>query len=152
THAAAPHVVRVSPDGRQVAWVGGDRLVHVLDIGSGATRGLSGHADDVTDVAYAPDGRTIVSAARDGDRRTWDAANGQPGEIFRAGGRIARIAVAPDGGRIAARLADRVVVLDRRGGEVALAGTPAGSSRPAWSADGTRLAVGGKTTAVYDAT
>src|SRR5262249_36982555 len=30
--------------------------------------------------------------------------------------------------------------------------TPAGSSRPAWSADGTRLAVGGKTTAVYDAT
>src|SRR5262249_34159629 len=76
TPAAAPHVVRVSPDGRQVAWVGGDRLVHVFDIGSGATRGLAGHADDVTDVAYAPDGRTIVSAARDGDVRTWDAANG----------------------------------------------------------------------------
>src|SRR6185503_14312563 len=39
---------------------------------------LTGHTDQVRDVAFAPDGRSLASTGNDGTLRLWDLATRQP--------------------------------------------------------------------------
>jgi WD40 repeat protein len=61
--------VNFSPDGRYVAAVGADAVVHVWDIQTKSeARGLRGHTDWVTAVAFSPDGRYIASVGVEKDK------------------------------------------------------------------------------------
>ncbi len=59
--------VSLSPDGRQLATCGIDRLVRVWDAGTGTlVRELPGHTTEVFCVRFAPDGRSLFSGDLDG--------------------------------------------------------------------------------------
>ena len=64
---------------------------------------LTGHGDQVHQVAYAPDGRTLASASWDGTIRFWNARTGRPlGAPLRAEqGKLTALAFSPDGRKLA---------------------------------------------------
>jgi WD40 repeat protein len=66
----------VSPDGSFV--VSDDEKTLVLwDLGSGGTRILAGHADEINDCAVSPDGAFVLSASSDRTLKLWDARTGR---------------------------------------------------------------------------
>jgi WD40 repeat protein len=63
-----------SPDSQLLAFGSAAGSVGVLPVepnAFGPARYLSGHADIVTAVVFAPDGRSIVSSSLDGTVRVW---------------------------------------------------------------------------------
>jgi WD40 repeat protein/serine/threonine protein kinase len=98
-----------------------DARVHVFDpTGTEAPFTLSGHADPVTSVAWAPDGR-VVSASYDKTVRVWDLETRRARSVLQ-GHAEAVLAVACDGGnRIVSGSADGTLRLWRvEGGEAGL--------------------------------
>jgi WD40 repeat protein len=114
-----------------------------------ASRLLSGHDDQVQELAYAPGGRTIVSASWDGSVRFWDARTGQQrGDPLQAGqGRLTGLAFSPRGRLVATGGADGTVRLwdarSRRSAREPLTGHEGMVHAIAFSSDGELLASAG---------
>jgi AraC-like DNA-binding protein len=85
---------RVSPDGRLVAYGafpanGGASELWTTDLGTGATRQLTGGGDDANDPQWSPDARTLAySAVSEGDKRVFlrPAAGGPARPLAHGGG------------------------------------------------------------------
>jgi WD40 repeat protein len=66
-----------SPDGTTLA-AARERAVELWDAATGRkVRELTGHAEQVTALAWSPDGKRVAAAARDGAVRVWDSDSGQ---------------------------------------------------------------------------
>lgn len=71
-HHAAVRAIAFSPDSRQLASAGADRLVKLWDVETGkeiAT--FSGHRRAVRSLVYSTDGRRLFTGASDGSVRAW---------------------------------------------------------------------------------
>jgi len=68
----------ISPDGKQLAAGGADKIIRVIEVTSGReVRQLSQHADWVMGLAFNLDGTRLASASRDGTARVFDPATGE---------------------------------------------------------------------------
>lgn len=107
------YAAAISPDGRKVAFGGGDSSVRVWDISTGReVRKLDGHAGRVWAIAFAPDGRRLASAGFDTFIRLWDLGTGR--EIRRFTGHsdyVRGLAFSRDGRRLLSSGDDRSVRL-----------------------------------------
>lgn len=67
-----------SPDGRTLASAAADRMIHLLDVASGATRrSLEGHTHHVLGQAWQADGQTLASSSADQTVRIWNTLTGE---------------------------------------------------------------------------
>ncbi|MEZ6139904.1 MAG: c-type cytochrome domain-containing protein [Zavarzinella sp.] len=63
----------LSPDGKQLAAGGCDRIIRVWDLASGKiVREFENHADWVMGVRFTPDGTRLLSCSRDKTAKIWD--------------------------------------------------------------------------------
>lgn len=100
-HPGVVQAISYSPDGRHLAFAGGDRNVYVFDAQALAPAvTLHGHAKPVTSLAFSPDGQTLLSCDEEGRLRAWDWRAGRllrdlasPTEGFRP----RKVAFSPDG-------------------------------------------------------
>lgn len=107
------YAVAISPDGRKVAFGGGDTSVRVWDIAAGRElRRLDGHGGRVWAIAFAPDGRRLASAGFDNVIRLWDLGTGR--EVRRFAGHsdyVRSLSFSRDGRRLLSSGDDRMVRL-----------------------------------------
>jgi WD40 repeat protein len=87
--------VAISADGARIA-VASDGGVHVVDLASGETRRLVGHAGTVGSVDFLPGGGRLLSSGADGTVRLWDIPTGD-GVIVRREPKIVRVRASADG-------------------------------------------------------
>ena len=81
-----------SPDERWYVTANSDGMIWLFSTGSVESYSLSGHADQVHSVAYAPNGRLLVSASADRTVRVWNMADrreqmvlpGHTGTVYQA--------------------------------------------------------------------
>lgn len=101
--------VRFSPDGKQLAAIGADKLLTVFDTTSGKpVTGFAAHAGDVLDVTFTPDGQRLLTVGDDHTARIWDVATGKPLAVLRGHtDRVTGVACGPDGKTLATASADR---------------------------------------------
>jgi WD40 repeat protein len=118
-------------------------VVYLIDLETGALRGLRGHHEGVVAVAAARDGRTLASGGSDGEVRLWDLRSGASRLLATHGGKVWRIRISPEGTRIYSLGLDRTLRMtpvDGKGKQ-----TWSVDCRRCWaldlSPDGNRLAV-----------
>ena len=115
-----------------------------------ASRLLSGHTNQVHEVAYSPEGDTIASGSWDGTVRFWDARSGRlRGRPLPARqGKLTALAYSPDGRFLASGGADATVQVwdtrSRRRSGKPLTGHKGTVNALAYSPSGALLASGGK--------
>lgn len=77
-HKDAIYGLAFSPDGKELATAGYDRVIRVWTVGQSAPRlALTDHSDAVYSVAFSPDGKLLASGSADRAVKVWDAANGK---------------------------------------------------------------------------
>jgi WD40 repeat protein len=146
-HVGSIHLVRVRPDGAQLASAGSDGTLRIWDLSTGREiHTLRGHNGAILDAAFSADSTLIASAGVDGRVRLWDVATGQERTVIAAhSGWATGVAFSPDGSRLASVGADGALRLweASSGREVLtlLADTVRRTS-VAFSPDGRRLAAG----------
>jgi len=82
-----------APDGRSVA-VASHKVAYTLGAG-GRAQALTGHKENVKDIAFTPDSRTLVSAGEDGRLIFWNLSTGRARLTKDKPGKFSRVAVAP---------------------------------------------------------
>src|SRR5207249_10373691 len=102
-----------SPDGRRLAYAGGDGQVHVFDAATGQGLALlEGHDGAVSAAAFSPDGRLLATGGAERQVYVWEVAGGRllltlPGHL----GAVESLAFSPDGALLASGGADAAVLL-----------------------------------------
>lgn len=100
-----------SPDGRQVAAAGTDRIFRIWDVASGKELAqVENHADWVFGIAFAPGGKQILTASRDKSVKVWDQTTKEPVLTFpgHTDG-VYAVGITPDGKVAASVGADRML-------------------------------------------
>ena len=70
--------VRFSPDGRQLATCGADKLCRLYQLDSGQmVRSFEGHTHHVLGVAWQNNGQTLATASADNSVKSWNVASGE---------------------------------------------------------------------------
>jgi WD40 repeat protein len=65
THDGQVHSVSWSPDGKTLAFAGGDGTVRLWEAATGKEQAtLKGHTAGVSSVSWSPDGKTLASRLR----------------------------------------------------------------------------------------
>ena len=69
---------KFSPDGKQIATCGADKLAKIWDVATGqALKTLEGHTHHVLSVAWQDDGFTVATGSADNTVKIWDPATGE---------------------------------------------------------------------------
>ena len=132
-----------SPDGRRLAAASEDKIAEIWDAQTGQElRVLTGHQDDVGNVAWSRDGR-LATVSRDKTAEIWDADTGKELHKLRGHqGEVWGLSWSPDGRRIVTSSRDGTArIWDAESGRELL--TLHGQDHVwsvAWSPDGKRLA------------
>jgi serine/threonine protein kinase len=136
-----------SPDSRQLAGGGNNKLVKIWDMRSGSlSLTLRGHSDFVQGVAWSQDGFNIASASADMTVKIWDALQGGAPQLTLQGhtDTVYSVAWSPDATMVASASADKTVrVWDAQHGGTArqvLTGHTDAVYSVAWSPDGRLIA------------
>jgi WD40 repeat protein len=100
-----------SPDGRLLAWAGGEEHVaRIWDAFTLQELQQLPHDDKVPAVAFSANGRRLATACRDHTIRFWDTASGtELSELQGHTGEVSHVAFSPDGSRVASGAADQTV-------------------------------------------
>jgi WD40 repeat protein len=89
-HSGRVFGIAFSPDGKQFASCGDDKMIIIWDRATGKKQQtLEGHFGWVHCVAYSPDGSWIASCGADGDIRVWMRQTGK--ERFRLEGHVGQV-------------------------------------------------------------
>jgi WD40 repeat protein len=125
-HKDAIYALAFTPDGKQLATAGYDRVIHLWDVAADGQAGkeprltLKDHSDTVYGLDFHPDGRWLASAGADRAVKVWDIATGK--RLYTLGDAtdwVYCVAWSPDKKHLAAAGVDRSVrvwLADAEGG------------------------------------
>lgn len=142
------HAFALTPDGEQCLAVGFPPHVALWDLSTQRiVREYSGHTDRVWAVSISSDAAIAASAGWDGTIRTWDLQNGASIRTIEADmGKVLAVSFLPNSDLLVAAGRAKVTLMDAKTGKQkwTFRGYPLYANAVAVSADGSRIAVGGR--------
>jgi WD40 repeat protein len=102
-----------SPDGKILAWEGGDNVIRLFDSATGKELlNLQGHSEHVTCAAFSSDCKSLASGSEDKTVRLWDVVTGKELLILKGHeGIVNSVSCSPDGKILASASEDKTVKL-----------------------------------------
>ncbi len=116
-----------SPDCQQIALVGWNPDLVLVDVATGAARTLRGHTDQIYSAQFTRDGRTLLTASDDGTARVWNLTSGNSLALRGHDDDVYRVTLSPDERLVATASIDgslRVWSIAPTGARVLVEGEP----------------------------